>query len=239
MKAEGNENDSIFLCQKALLSPIEELDELEVLERHTSLDRDSRSSCAKVAKIIADTTFPGSMVFGDDRKSWDLSQINQILDAPPIWTLPSPRLPAFPTGGRRMGIPMTLGREEVTQSPRQDCSSVADTSMSLASRNHVSEPPHLASSSRTTELPLPVFPRITLPPFSLSPTGIDKMLKCQLASSKLGSGHSDMEVSSAAPDPSPLLDGLLSNAQNGEFHSTGNCCSKRTWKYLYLRSIIS
>ena len=47
MKSEGNGNDSILLHQKALLSPIEELDELDGLERHTSLDRDGKSSCAK------------------------------------------------------------------------------------------------------------------------------------------------------------------------------------------------
>ena len=150
------------------------------------------------------------MVSDYDRKSWDLSQINQIFDAPPIWTLSSFKLP---------DIPITLGREEVTQSPRQDCSSVTDTSISLYSCNHVSGPLHLASSSRTTDIPLPVFPRITLPPFSLSPTGINNLLKRQLASSEPGSGHNDMEVDSAAPDP--LLDDLLSSAQNGEFHPTG------------------
>jgi hypothetical protein len=39
MKTEENGNDSIFLCRKAL-SPIKEIDELEVLERDTSLDRE-------------------------------------------------------------------------------------------------------------------------------------------------------------------------------------------------------
>ena len=150
------------------------------------------------------------MVSDYDRKSWDLFQINQILDAPPIWTLSSSRLP---------DIPMTLGRDEVTHSLRQDCSSVIDTSISLGSRNHVSGPLHLSPSSRTTNIPLPVFPRITLPPFSLSPTGINNLLKRQLTSSEPGSGRNDMEVDSAAPDP--LLDDLLSSAQNGEFHSTG------------------
>ncbi|KAF8502909.1 hypothetical protein F5888DRAFT_1123964 [Russula emetica] len=37
-------------------------------------------------------------------------------------------------------------------------------------------------------------------------------------SSEPGNDHSNTEVGSAAPDP--LLDGLLSSAQNGEFHST-------------------
>jgi hypothetical protein len=61
----ADENDSILLCRKALLSPIKELDKLEVLERHRSVDRDNKSSCAEVAKAVADPT-----VSDDDRKSY-------------------------------------------------------------------------------------------------------------------------------------------------------------------------
>ena len=49
-----------FRVRRELLSPIKELDELEVL------DDDSRSSCAEVAKTVADPTFPAP---DDDRKS--------------------------------------------------------------------------------------------------------------------------------------------------------------------------
>ena len=50
IKTEENGNDPILPCRKASLSPIKESDELEDLERRTSLDRDSGSSCAKVAR---------------------------------------------------------------------------------------------------------------------------------------------------------------------------------------------
>jgi hypothetical protein len=123
MKTEGNENDSILLCRKASLSPIKELDELEGLERHTSLDRDSGSSCAEVAKTVADPTFPGLVVSDDDRKSWGLSQRSHAPDAAPIWTPSSPPLPALPTSERHVDIPLTLEREEVTHSSPQDCAS--------------------------------------------------------------------------------------------------------------------
>ncbi|KAF8502934.1 hypothetical protein F5888DRAFT_1125764 [Russula emetica] len=129
MKTEGNGNDSILLYPKALLSPIEELDEVEVLERHTSLDRDSGSSCAEVAKTVADPSFPGPVVSDDDRRG--LSQRKHTPDAPPICTPSSPQLP-----------------------------------------------------------------RITLPRFSPSPLGIDKMLERRLALSEPGNDHSNSEVGS-------------------------------------------
>jgi hypothetical protein len=220
MKTEEDGNDSIFLCQKALLSPIKELDEPEVLERHALLDRDSVSSCAEVAKTVADPTFPGRVVSDDDRKFWGKPQRNHT-DAPPIWTLSSPRVRALPTRERRVDIPVTLECEEVTH-------------LSLASLSE--PPPHLASSSRI-DLPLPVFPQITLPRFSLSPSCIQKMFERQSESSEPGNDHSNAEVGSAAPDP--LLDDLLSGAQNGEFHSTvstGNCCNKRIGIASRLRS---
>jgi hypothetical protein len=129
-----------------------------------------------------------------------------------------------------VGIPVTLEREEVIHSPGQDC-------MNLASQEHVSEPPHLASSSRSSQivdLPLLVFPRIALPRFSLSPSGIDKMFEGRSASSEPGNDRNNTEVGNA---PDPLPDGLLSIAQNGEFHSTGNFCSKRIWNCLSLTII--
>jgi hypothetical protein len=215
MKTEENGNDSIFLCRKGLLSPIKELDEVEVLERHTSVGRDSGSSGAEVAKTVADPTFPGPVVSDDDRKCWDLFQRSHT--PPPIWTLSSPQLPALPTSKRRVDIPVTPEREEATYSL-------------LASLDHVSEPHHLASSSRIIDLPLPVFPRISLPRLSLSPSGIDKMLERRLASSAR-----NKNIGSAAPDP--LLGGLLSSAQDGEFHSTGNCYSELIWNYLSLTII--
>ena len=50
---------------------IRELEEVyQFLERHTSVERDSGSFCAEVAKAVADTTFPGPVVSDDDRKSW-------------------------------------------------------------------------------------------------------------------------------------------------------------------------
>ena len=57
MNTEGNGNDSVLQSRKALLSPIKELNELEVLERHKSLDGDSGSSCAEATKTVADPTF--------------------------------------------------------------------------------------------------------------------------------------------------------------------------------------
>jgi hypothetical protein len=82
-----------------ILSPIKKLDELEVLERYTSLDRDS-GSCAEVAKTVADPTFLGSVESDDDRNSWGLSKgskRNHTPNAPPIWTPSSTQLPALPT----------------------------------------------------------------------------------------------------------------------------------------------
>jgi len=189
MKIEENGNDSILLCRKGSLSPIKELDEVEVLERHTSLDRDSESSFAEVAKTVVDRTFPGPVVPDDDRKSWGSSQRNHTPDAPPIWTLPSPRFPALPTRGRRVDVPVTLEREEVTHA-------------SLASRNHAPEPP----PSRIIDLPLPVFSRITLPRFSLSPSDLQvsthSMLERRLTSSEpLGNDHSSTKVGNIAPNP--------------------------------------
>jgi hypothetical protein len=171
------------------------LDELEALERYTSLDRDSGSSWAESGKTVTDLTFLGPVVSDDDRKFCGLSQRNHTPDAPPIWTPSS------------------------SHSSLQDCS-VNNTSMSLASRDQVSQPP----SSRIVDLP---FPRVTLSRFSLSPSCFHKTLERQLASSESGNDHSDAEVCSAAPNP--LLDGLPSRAQNGEFHSTGNCRSNLTW----------
>jgi hypothetical protein len=164
------------------------------------------------------------VVSDDDRRSWGLSQRSHTPDAPPIWTPSSPQLPAPPTSERHVDIPVTLEREEATHSSRQDC-------MSSASGDNVSEPP----SSQIVDLPLPVIPRITLPRFSLSHSGIHKMLECRLASSESGNDNGNTEFGSAAPDP--LLDGLLSSAQNGEFHSIGNCCSMRTWNCLSLTII--
>jgi hypothetical protein len=92
--------------------------------------------------------------------------------------------------------------------------------MSLAPRDQVSEPP----SSRIVDLP---FSLVTLSRFSLSPSGFHKTLERQLESSESGNDHSDMEVCSVASNTP--LGGLPSRAQNGEFHSTGNCCSNRTW----------
>ncbi len=56
-----------------------------------------------------------------------------------------PSVVSFPTGEHQVDILVTLEREEVTDSSRQDCS----RSMSLASRDHVTEPPFqpLAESS--------------------------------------------------------------------------------------------
>jgi len=154
---------------------------------------------AEVSKTVADPTFPGPMESADDRKSCHTT--------PPIWTPPFPQFPAILTSDN----PVTPERE-VKHSSRHDGScSVTNTSMSLDSRDHV-------PSSRIVDLPLPVFPRITLPRSSLSSSGIHDMLERRYASSEPGNDHS---VGSAAPDP--LLDGLLSSAQNGEFHSTLDC----------------
>ena len=133
--------------------------------------------------------------------------------------------PALPTSECHVGVPVTPEREE-------------ETHTSLASPDHASIAPHLVSSSRSSQivdLPLPVFARITLPRFSLSPSGIDKMLERQLASSERGNDHNNTEVGHAAPDRLP--DGLLSIAQNGEFYSTGDCCSKRIWNCVSLTII--
>ena len=105
------DNDSILLCRKAILSPIKELDELEVLERHMSLDHDSGSSCAEVAKTVADPTFPGPMVSDDDRRSRGLSQRDHTPDAPPIWTPSSPQLLAFPISDLQVDTPVTPERK--------------------------------------------------------------------------------------------------------------------------------
>jgi hypothetical protein len=219
MKAEGNENDSIFLCRKAVLSPIKELDELVVLERHTSLDRDSGSSNTevRVAKTVADPTFPGLVVSDDDRKTWGpcLSQRNPTPDAPPIWIPSFPQLPTLPTS-LQVDIPVTPERRKKIH-------------WLLASPDHVPERPSYRID------PLPIFARITLPRFSLSPSGIHKVFDPRLASSEPGSDQSNKEVGNAAPDL--LLDGLLvSSAQNGEINSTGDLCSKRTWNASRLRS---
>ncbi len=191
MKTELEEKatDSILLGRRTLLSPIEELNELEVLERHTSLD--SGNSGAEVAKTVADPTFPGPVVSDDDPECWILSERNQTSDVPPICPPSSPSPLALPISERHVDIPVTPERRH-------------------SSRDHV-------SSSRIVDLPLPVFPRITLPLFSLPPSGIHKTLKQHLASSVT---DTVTEVGSAAPDP--LLDGVLSSAQNGGSHSTGN-----------------
>ena len=211
------------------------MDELGVLERHTTFDHDSGYSCAEVAKTFADPTFPGPMVSGDDRSSWGLSQRDHTADAPPIWTPSSPQLPAFPISDLQVDTPVTPEREEVTRNVKRN---IFDqllyvtwlTHSSLDSRDHVSEPP----SSRIVDLPLPVFPRITLPRFSLSPSGIHKVLErpSWSASSEPGNDHRSTEVGGAAPDT--LLDGLLSSAQNGEFYSTGNCFSRSPLNFLHL-----
>ena len=101
------------------------------------------------------------------------------------------------------------------------------------------EPPlHLASSSRILDLdlPLPPLPWITLPPFYLSPSGIDKMLERQLSSSEPEKDHSNMEVGGAVPDC--VLDGLISSAQNGESHSAGDYAVSVLKNYLLLTTII-
>ena len=165
------------------------------------------------------------MVSDDDHKSWGSPQRKHTPDAPPIWTPSSPQLPALPTSERHVGIPVTPECEE-------------EMDPSLASRDYASKAPHFVPSSRSSQivdLPLPVFARITLPRFSLSPSGIDKMLERQLASSEPGNDRNDTEFGHAAPDRLP--DGLLSIAQNGEFYSTGNCCSKRIWNCVSLTII--
>lgn len=216
VKTEENGDDPNFLCQKAILSPIRELDEPEVLERHTSLDRDSVFSCVEVAKTVADPTLSGRMASDGDHRFGGLSQRGCTNDAPPVWTLPSPLSPVIPTSKRQVNIPVTLEREEVTHS-------------SLAS---LSEPPlDLASSSRI-DLPLRVIPQIALPRFSLSPSGIHKVPGRRLASSEPGSDKNNTEVGSAAPDPH--LHGFPSRVQNGGFHSTGIYHSERIWNCLLL-----
>jgi len=165
MKTEENGSDSILLCWKGLLSPIKELGEVEVLERHTSVNRDGGSSCAEVARTVADPTFPVSVVSDGDRNLGVCP--NEIIPSKHRQVghhASSPQLPVLLTSERRVDIPVTMEREEVTHSL-------------LASRDHLSEPP----SSRIVDLPLPVLPRITLPRFSFSPSGIDKMLECRLA----------------------------------------------------------
>ena len=110
---------------------------------------------------------------------------------------PTPDPPSPHLSALQVDIPMTPQRDQVT-----------------------------LSSSRIFDLPLPVFPRITLPPFSLPPSDIHKMLGRHLASSEARNDCSATETGSAAPDP-PL-------AKNGEFHSTGNH-SKRIWNPPCLR----
>lgn len=174
----------------------------EVLERPESLH--SGFSCSEVPKTIADPAFPGHVVSDEDPETWLL---NTTPNAPP-----SPI-----TSEHRVDISLTLESEEVTHSARQDCGSVTNASMSLTSRDHVSERPfHLPPPPRITNLALPVFPRIALPRFSLPPAGINKMLEHQLASSVSRNDYDDTEIGSAAPDH---LVSLLSSAQNGEIQS--------------------
>jgi hypothetical protein len=179
MKTEGNGNDSILPCRKVSLSPIKESDGIEVRGRHrASLDGDSGSSCAEVAKTVADLTFPGLVLSDDDRKS---SHRNDSPDAVPIWTLSSHQMPTLPTSERQVDISLTLEHEEVTHSSQQDCNS--------SSRDHLFEPP----SSRIIDL-LPIFPRINSPRSSLSPSGFHRILEHRLASSKPGNDHASVRV---------------------------------------------
>ena len=120
------------------------------------------------------------MVSDDDRKFWGLSERNHTPDAPPIWTLSSPR---FRPLGRQVDIPLTPQREAII------------THSSPASRDRV---PELAPP-RIVDLPLPVLPRITLPRFSLSPSGIHKVLERRFASSGPGNDQSNAQVGSASP----------------------------------------
>jgi hypothetical protein len=160
--------------------------------RHDELLEKRKSLDSEVAKTIADLPFPGLAVSEDDPETWLL---NNTPDAPPIWT--------------------------VTRSSRQDCSSVTNSSTSLASRDHVPERPlHLRPPPRIADRAFPVFPRITLPPLSLPPVGIHKMLERHIPSSVPRNDYGDTEIGSAAPDP--LLVSLLSSTQSGKFHSTGN-----------------
>jgi hypothetical protein len=115
LKTEGN--DSNLLGRKAILSPIKELDEDEVLERHMPLDRDSGSSCAEVAKTVADPTFPGPVVSDNDRRSGGLSHTP---DTPPIWTPSSPQLPAFPITVLQVNNPVTPESGKVTRNEKRN-----------------------------------------------------------------------------------------------------------------------
>jgi hypothetical protein len=69
----ADENDSILLCGKALLSPIKELDEVEVLERHTSLH------LTVTVGLLAQKSPRQSLIppFQDPTTSWT-SQLHQI-----------------------------------------------------------------------------------------------------------------------------------------------------------------
>ena len=152
IKTKENGNDLDPSVSEGITVADQGIDEVEVLERHTSLDRDSGSFFTEVAKTVADPTFPGPVVSDDDHKRWGLSQRSHT--PPPFWT------PSFPQlHEHHVDVPVTPKREEVTHSL-------------VVSRDHVSEPLHLASSSRIIDLPLPVFPRISLPRLSLSPSGI-------------------------------------------------------------------
>jgi hypothetical protein len=188
----------------------------EVLEKRKSLD--SGFFFCEVVSTIADPAFPGPVVSDDDPEN-RLS--NNTSDAPRIWTLASPPLLTRFISERRVDISLTLGNEEVAPSSRQDCSRVTDASTSLASLDHVSErAPQLPSPPRFSDFALPVFPRITLPPISLPPTGIHNLLGRHIASSVPRNDHGETEIGSAAPDP--VFVDLLSNARNGYFRSTGN-----------------
>jgi hypothetical protein len=165
------------------------LSPIKELDELETLDRDSGSSCTEVAETVADNTFPGP-----DRKTCGLSQKINIPDASPNWILSSPRFRALRTSKRHFDIPVTPQREP-------------------ASRDHVSE-----QQSFTGNLALPVFPRITLPRFSFSPSDIRKAFEHRLPSSELGNDKSNTEVGSAAPDP--VLDDLPGSTQSGELHST-------------------
>lgn len=234
MKIE--ENDSLLLCPKTL-SPIKELDEPEAPERHTSLDRDSGSSCADFVETVADPTFPGPLVSDDDPRSLGLSQRDHTtFDTPPISTPSSPHLPVFPISHLQVGHPVTPQREKVTRNEKRNTFGQLRcvtwlTHSSLDSRD-VPEPPFRIN---IVDLPLPVLPRMALPRFSLSPSGIHKLLGRRSASSEPGNDRGNTEVGGAALDT--LLDGLLGSVQSGDFRSTGNCCSERTWNSISLTII--
>jgi hypothetical protein len=103
--------------------------------------------------------------------------------------------PWYPTTIARLGVcpneaTTPMHRQFGLHPPLSYRGRTTNTSTNLPSWDHVSEPP----SSRIVDLTLPVFPRITLPRFSVSPSGIGKMLERRLASSEHGNDRSNTVV---------------------------------------------